>query len=192
MKYILFFIGTWLIFSCSRTPGHFLNSQLSSHSVQNSGQQKHDLLLATSDPVVSARFMTAPNFSENALEQKNQSDEKKESNNESFIPEKTHKVLDSGERHRTIISGQLGAQMQIFKNPHVLKNQVSLTNQRSNSINSKGGAENSASDWEPRLKIGLILLGIGIVLSIFGLGWIAGIAAFIGLIFTIIGLLHTY
>jgi hypothetical protein len=44
-------------------------------------------------------------------------------------------------------------------------------------------------DWNPFLKIGVILLGIGIVLSIFGLWAIAGISAFIGLIFTIIGLL---
>jgi hypothetical protein len=44
-------------------------------------------------------------------------------------------------------------------------------------------------DWNPFLKIGVILLGIGIVLSIFGLWAIAGISAFIGLIFTILGLL---
>lgn len=50
----------------------------------------------------------------------------------------------------------------------------------------------SASSWDPKLKIGLILLGLGIILSIFGLGLIGGISAFIGLVFTIIGLLHTY
>ncbi|MES2520455.1 MAG: hypothetical protein V4585_20215 [Bacteroidota bacterium] len=44
-------------------------------------------------------------------------------------------------------------------------------------------------DWNPFLKIGVILLGIGIVLAIFGLGAVGGIAAFIGLIFTILGLL---
>ncbi len=44
-------------------------------------------------------------------------------------------------------------------------------------------------DWNPFLKIGIILLGIGIVLAIFGLGVIGGISAFIGLIFTILGLL---
>ena len=46
------------------------------------------------------------------------------------------------------------------------------------------------SDLSPFLKIGLILLGIGIVLAIFGLGIIAGLAAFIGLIFTILGLIQ--
>lgn len=46
-------------------------------------------------------------------------------------------------------------------------------------------------DWNPYLKIGVILLGIGIILAIFGLGVIGGISAFIGLLFTILGLLSS-
>ena len=46
-------------------------------------------------------------------------------------------------------------------------------------------------DWNPYLKIGAILLGIGIILAIFGLGVIGGISAFIGLLFTILGLLSS-
>ena len=46
-------------------------------------------------------------------------------------------------------------------------------------------------DWHPFLKIGAILLGIGIVLAIFGLGVVAGVSAFLGLIFTILGLLSS-
>ena len=46
-------------------------------------------------------------------------------------------------------------------------------------------------DWNPYLKIGAILLGIGIILAIFGLGVIGGVSAFIGLIFTILGLLSS-
>ena len=46
-------------------------------------------------------------------------------------------------------------------------------------------------DWNSFLKIGVILLGIGIILAIFGLGAIGGISAFIGLIFTILGLLSS-
>jgi len=46
-------------------------------------------------------------------------------------------------------------------------------------------------DWNPYLKIGAILLGIGIILAIFGLSVIGGISAFIGLIFTILGLLSS-
>jgi len=44
-------------------------------------------------------------------------------------------------------------------------------------------------DWNPFLKIGIILLGVGIVLAIFGLGAIGGISALIGLIFLLLGLL---
>ncbi len=46
-------------------------------------------------------------------------------------------------------------------------------------------------DWHPFLKIGAILLGIGIVLAIFGLSVIGGVSAFLGLIFTILGLLSS-
>ena len=52
--------------------------------------------------------------------------------------------------------------------------------------------KSGANHWEPRLKIGVTLLVIGIVLSVFGLGLIGGISAFIGLLFTILGLLNTY
>lgn len=46
--------------------------------------------------------------------------------------------------------------------------------------------------WAPQLKIGLTLLAIGVVLAVFGLGFVGGLAALIGLCFTIVGLLVTY
>lgn len=46
------------------------------------------------------------------------------------------------------------------------------------------------NDWNSFLKIGAILLVIGIVLAIVGLGAIGGLAALIGLIFAILGLLQ--
>jgi hypothetical protein len=46
------------------------------------------------------------------------------------------------------------------------------------------------NDWNSFLKIGVILLGIGIILAIFGLGAIGGLSALIGLIFAILGLLE--
>ena len=52
--------------------------------------------------------------------------------------------------------------------------------------------KSGSTHWEPRVKIGVTLLLIGIVLSVFGLGLIGGISAFIGLLFTILGLLNTY
>lgn len=51
-----------------------------------------------------------------------------------------------------------------------------------------GGARN----WAPQLKIGLTLLAIGVVLAVFGLSFVGGLAALIGLCFTILGLLVTY
>ena len=71
--------------------------------------------------------------------------------------------------------------------------QMKLQNKvvRKTSLNNSNQAS-SASNWDPKLKIGLILLGVGIILSIFGLGLIGGLSALIGLAFTIIGLLHTY
>lgn len=52
-----------------------------------------------------------------------------------------------------------------------------------------GGDFNSL---DGNLKIGLILIGIGILLAIFGLGLIGGLAALIGLAFVILGLLNSY
>ena len=46
------------------------------------------------------------------------------------------------------------------------------------------------NDWNSFLKIGAILLVIGIVLAIFGLGAIGGLSALVGLIFVILGLLQ--
>jgi hypothetical protein len=47
-------------------------------------------------------------------------------------------------------------------------------------------------NWAPQLKIGLTLMAIGVVLAVFGLGFVGGLAALIGLCFTIVGLLVTY
>ncbi|MEA5404761.1 hypothetical protein VB776_17635 [Arcicella sp. DC2W] len=44
--------------------------------------------------------------------------------------------------------------------------------------------------WNSFLKLGVILLGIGIVLAIVGLGTVGGLAAFIGILFTILGILQ--
>lgn len=46
----------------------------------------------------------------------------------------------------------------------------------------------SFHDWNQNLKIGVILLAIAIALSILGLSQIGGLAALVGLIFLIIGL----
>jgi hypothetical protein len=57
----------------------------------------------------------------------------------------------------------------------------------------KGGPrEGGPRSWHPRLRIGFTLIVLGIVLAVVGLGFVGGLSAFIGLLFTISGLLHTY
>ena len=46
--------------------------------------------------------------------------------------------------------------------------------------------------WHPKIKIGFTLIALGVVLAIVGLGFVGGLSAFIGLLFTIVGLLLTY
>lgn len=48
------------------------------------------------------------------------------------------------------------------------------------------------NNLDGNLKIGLILLGVALILAIFGLGLVAGIAALIALAFVILGLLNSY
>ena len=56
----------------------------------------------------------------------------------------------------------------------------------------KADVRDEVHRMDSKLKIGLFLLAIGAVLSIVGIGLVGGIAALIGLGFTIVGLLHTY
>ncbi len=60
------------------------------------------------------------------------------------------------------------------------------------SFKNQKAAPRGARYWAPQLKIGLTLLAIGVVLAVFGLGFVGGLAALIGLCFTIVGLLVTY
>ncbi len=46
--------------------------------------------------------------------------------------------------------------------------------------------------WHPKVKIGFTLLALGVILVVLGLGFVGGLSAIIGLLFTIAGLLHTY
>jgi len=80
-----------------------------------------------------------------------------------------------------------------FKNQKkVFQKEVVSTIKKFKAQNKIAEKKSGSTHWEPRLKIGLTLLVIGIVLSLFGLGLIGGISAFIGLLFTILGLLNTY
>lgn len=74
----------------------------------------------------------------------------------------------------------------------VFQKEVASTIKKFKAQNKIAEKKSGSTHWEPRLKIGVTLLVIGIVLSVFGLGLIGGISAFIGLLFTILGLLNTY
>ncbi|MEY2792088.1 MAG: hypothetical protein RJA76_80 [Bacteroidota bacterium] len=59
-------------------------------------------------------------------------------------------------------------------------------------IKNNSAAQKKGSDWDPKFKIGTILTTVAILLAIVGIGWVAGIAALVGLFFLVVGLLHTY
>lgn len=56
----------------------------------------------------------------------------------------------------------------------------------------KREARENKGGWDPKLKIGAILIAIAVLLAIVGIGWVAGLAALVGLFFVVVGLLHTY
>jgi hypothetical protein len=56
----------------------------------------------------------------------------------------------------------------------------------------KADSKDLVRGMDSKLKIGLVLMGIGVVLTIVGISTVGGIAALVGLGFTIVGLLHTY
>ncbi len=60
---------------------------------------------------------------------------------------------------------------------------------KSSNINAK---PNGFNNLDGKLKIGIILLAVAIGLSILGFGQLSGLAALIGLIFLILGLVNTY
>ncbi len=192
MKYIFYFLICISIFSCSRSKGYFSKSDHSFHQENGVLQRPEKVLLASTDPNLSVRMMLETKFLEPLSEDVNQS-----MRIQPFSDEKKNATLPNAHSEINAKMKYIVSRESILKNPNstnhrFFKSEISSKIQSFNSQNKKLRADQGASTWEPRLKIGLILIGIGIVLSVFGLGWIAGTAAFIGLIFTIIGLLHTY
>jgi len=49
-----------------------------------------------------------------------------------------------------------------------------------------------SNGWDYKFKIGAILTLVAILFAIVGIGWVAGLAALVGLFFLVVGLLHTY
>jgi Na+-transporting NADH:ubiquinone oxidoreductase subunit NqrC len=105
--------------------------------------------------------------------------------------EATHDASEVGENvtsahFNTTTKRDLNNQKKVFQK------EVVSTIKKFKAQNKIAEKKSGSTHWEPRLKIGVTLLVIGIVLSVFGLGLIGGISAFIGLLFTILGLLNTY
>lgn len=59
-------------------------------------------------------------------------------------------------------------------------------------IKNQENTKNQFKGWDSKFKIGAILITVALLLSIVGIGWVAGLAALIGLFFLVIGLLQTY
>ncbi|NBW03097.1 MAG: hypothetical protein EBR87_05200 [Cytophagia bacterium] len=149
--------------SCSRTKGYFSN-----YTSRNVDQQEPQLLASRSTIIPTQSFFLTPSLQIASSNQSSDVQNIQVSSRNSTVKRdiKIQKYL----RQKEVV--------QIIRN---FKTQNKLAEKKS-----------GASHWEPRLKIGVTLLAIGIVLSVFGLGLIGGISAFIGLLFTILGLLNTY
>lgn len=164
IPFLLFIVAS----SCSRSKGYFSN-----YTARNvyAEKQEPQLLASRSEvlPVQSSLLSPSQSFLIEATTNQNSENNRIQSssrNHNSVSDKKIQKYLHHQEVVQTI---------------RKLKAQNKLAEKK-----------RGAYQWEPRLKIGLTLLVIGIVLSVFGLGLIGGISAFIGLLFTILGLLSTY
>ena len=164
-----FLIIPFLLFlsvsSCSRTKGYFSNFRSLSVVVD----PKEPQLLATRSTFIP----TQSSFLTPSLEIA--------SSNQSSDVEN----IQTSSRHSA-------AKKDVKIQKHLHQKEVVQTIRKFKAQNKRAEKKSGASHWEPRLKIGVTLLVIGIVLSVFGLGLIGGISAFIGLLFTILGLLNTY
>jgi len=149
--------------SCSRTKGYFSN-----YTSLNVDQQEPQLLASRSTFIPTQSSFLTPSLEIASSNQSSdvQNIQVSSRNSTAKRDVKIQKYL----RQKEVV--------QIIRN---FKTQNKLAEKKS-----------GASHWEPRLKIGVTLLAIGIILSVFGLGLIGGISAFIGLLFTILGLLNTY
>lgn len=87
----------------------------------------------------------------------------------------------------TVVKNQLDkvAKKEVMEKIKELKEEV-------NYIKNASEAQKKSADWDPKFKIGAILTAVAILLAIVGIGWVAGLAAIVGLFFIIVGLLHTY
>ena len=164
-----FLIIPFLLFlsvsSCSRTKGYFSNYTSRNIEVD---KQEPQLLASRSTFIPTQSSFLTPSLeiaSENQLSDV--------------------QIIQASSRNST-------AKRNVKIQKYLHQQEVVQTIRKFKAQNKRAEKKAGANHWEPRLKIGVTLLVIGIVLSVFGLGLIGGISAFIGLLFTILGLLNTY
>jgi hypothetical protein len=167
-NFFLFFVLIALnLSSCSRSKAYFSNQV----SLENSAiqQQEPQLLVSNSTHLFSLPLdANAPTKLDMA-----------------------HNLNEVGEKSSSI-PVHVTTKRDLKKQQAFFQKEIKSTIQKFKAQNKTAEKKSGTSHWEPRLKIGVSLLVIGIVLSVFGLGLIGGISAFIGLLFTILGLLNTY
>ena len=114
------------------------------------------------------------------------------SNSEIIVLENAVKGIKYEEQIKTALrkveqsNSEIKANEKVVKMNFIQKVIVKKIQKKMNKNNNIVGYNN----WNSFLKIGAILLVIGIVLAIFGLGAIGGLSALVGLIFVILGLLQ--
>jgi len=164
-----FLIIPFLLFlsvsSCSRTKGYFSNYTSRNIEVD---KQEPQLLASRSTFIPTQSSFLTPSLE---IASENQSMDVQ--------------IIQASSRNST-------AKRDVKIQKYLRQKEVVQTIQKFKAQNKRAEKKAGANHWEPRLKIGVTLLVIGIVLSVFGLGLIGGISAFIGLLFTILGLLNTY
>jgi hypothetical protein len=168
-KLLLLFLFFLLNLSaCSRSKAYFSND---AHRENSDIKHQEPVLLASDskNPIIFASDLEAPTKLE-----------------------ATHDASEVGEN---ITLSQVNILSKTdFRNQKkvLLQKEVVATIKKFKAQNKIAEKKSVSTHWEPQLKIGLTLLAIGIILSVFGLGLMGGISAFIGLLFTILGLLNTY
>lgn len=169
-KFNLLFLFIFFLISlgsCSRQKGYFSNYK-SKINLETSLQEPELLATRLKYPLIQQVYFDPP--------------AKFESINE----------VSEGEISQPILSLNVKAERDLVIQKKLYRKGVVLTIQKFKAQNKIADKKITLGHWEPRLKIGVTLLVIGIVLSIFGLGLIGGVSAFIGVLFTILGLLNTY
>ena len=102
--------------------------------------------------------------------------------NQNISPEKTEKLVHVKNKESAITPLE----------KREIKEKIKEIKEEVKQLKQEAREKKGSADWDPKFKIGAILIAISILLAIVGIGWVAGLAALVGLFFVVVGLLHTY